>query len=156
MFTRLIFAFFLTGLLALSGCRKAANNPAAPDADKELAAALVGQWERQWEMGKGGSRRTLNADGTLVIREYRPAAAGTANVADKLYNRFYKVDLPLFGEPLQGRWSVRDGYVTYAVSLPKGDPLTMKYKVEKVTGGELIESAEGVDGKTQAKYDRIR
>ncbi len=55
-----------------------------------------------------------------------------------------------------GKWSVRDGHVTYEVFLPNGDPMRMKYKVDKVNAYELVESSSGVDSRVQASFKRVK
>ena len=164
--TRLAFAVGWALLAFCScGCREktTTSRPAAGEDDRFLRSQLVGRWQRAWDFGPVVYERVLAADGSLVMREKRrtdPPATGTsASTAPRPVARAEQEHPKYPGEytvaeELSGTWSVKDRQVTYRVVLPNGDPLTMRYAIERVTATELVETSSGLSGKSEFRFRR--
>lgn len=137
--------------LHMAGCSRTQAPPPPQQSQKDQ---LVGLWERQWEFGPVIYQRELKADGSAIFREFRkPESPGARSGEATAYHSYYKMALPL-AKDYKGTWTVQDGVVRYHVQLPKGQPLEMVYRVIKLGGSELVESADGVSRATEVKYIR--
>ena len=153
----------LACLTAETGCRKDdSKRPAATNQDDLLRAQLAGKWRRDWELGPVVYARELNPDGSLVMEEFRvfdaaAQAAGKKPEPDKgVQHRGYPNSRLCKWQSLRGTWAVQDGNIAYRVALSNGDPLTLTYKLERVSATEVVESTIGLDGKVESKFLRDR
>ena len=142
-------------LIGCPGCKDKSSS-SQQSGDEYLKMMLVGTWVREWEFGPVVYERVLNLDGTLVSREFR-AVEGKAidRMAPSRLHRFYNVNLPLCQE-FTGTWEIKDGQICYQMKMADGPALKLLYKVGRVSATEFVESAAGVDDKTDAVYLRQR
>jgi hypothetical protein len=145
-------------LLLACGCGAKDTKPAAPaDKDRSLRAQLVGKWDRHSTTAPIAYAQDLNADGTLVMRELRDANSVAASAmpegAPEMTHPIYNVDLWTLRKD-SGTWTVENGDLILAIRLQSGDPMKVRYKVERVTLTELTLSSGGLEGKTEVKFQR--
>jgi hypothetical protein len=135
-----------------------APHPGAGQGSPQIPAEhLVGRWVRQLESGPVLYDLTLDAGGTMTMREYRgpdkaPSASAPAT-QPVLHHRLYDRDLPLAGE-WTGQWSVQEGCLAIRAALSNGDPMVIRQKIERVTAVDLVLSSPNPAGKAQFKYER--
>lgn len=144
-----------------TGCGQGdSKRPAATNQDNLLRAQLAGKWRRDWELGPVVYARTLKPDGSLVMEEFRDFDAAAQAAGKKpepdtgVAHRGYPKRRLCKWQSLKGAWAVQGGSITYRVALPNGDPLTLTYKLERVSATELVESTTGLDGKVESKFLR--
>jgi hypothetical protein len=145
-------------LLAICGCKDGRSGQGQSSAgnDDYLKTQLIGTWDRDWEYGQRVYERVLNADGTLICREFRAPEKGQvpAKGPTRLH-RSYAVELSLF-EEFTGTWSIKDGQIYYTIKLSEGSSMPMVYKIDHVSATEFIEGSVGVDAKNDARYVRFK
>jgi len=166
--------FLSLACAAVAACGCAGNAPPQPTAKEKYAAVkikLVGTWERQSQLGPAGRQWQFNADGTLVMREFRlptstsattqPASTSAtpqpvAAAAPTMHHRQYDVDVPLYRQSA-GTWAVEgDKFdkLVKTVRLSGGDTMRIVTRIDRLAATELVEVSSGLDGPVKLKYQR--
>ena len=137
------------------GCKDDSSQSGGQDNDTYLKVQLVGTWDREFDVAPVIYEKIFKDDGTVLLKEFRKSDDVTpARGAESRYHRRFK-SLPLY-EQTAGTWDIHDGQIFYKLRLPNGTEMPQRYKIERITANEFVQSSDGVDARIEESYSRGR
>jgi hypothetical protein len=135
------------------GCKDDSSQSGGQDNDTYLKVQLVGTWDREFDVAPVIYEKIFKDDGTVVLKEFRKSDdVVPPRGVESRYHRHFK-SLPLY-EQTAGTWDIRDGQIYYKLSLPNGTEMPQRYKIERITANEFVQSSDGVDARIEESYMR--